>query len=176
MNGDTSETISIVDDGFPWSESQRRIIAHRDGPLQITACAGSGKTLTISRKIAEMVHNGIDRNSIVAFTFTDNAAEELKVRIRRQMQIVNPENPILSRMFIGTIHSFCIEVLHEFDSNTLSYDVLDDNKLIAFLSQHYFGSSLNQVGRLNCNFPSIRYIISMRFFVVLKPLALLFAD
>lgn len=39
-----------------------------------------------------------------------------------------------------------------------------------------FGSSLNQVGRLNCNFPSLRYIISMRFFVVLKPLALLFAD
>lgn len=38
------------------------------------------------------------------------------------------------------------------------------------------GSSLNQVGRLNCNFPSLRYIISMRFFVVLKPLALLFAD
>ena len=38
------------------------------------------------------------------------------------------------------------------------------------------GSSLNQVGRLNCNFPSLRYIISIRFFVVLKPLALLFAD
>ena len=39
-----------------------------------------------------------------------------------------------------------------------------------------FGSSLSYVGRLNCNFPSLRYIISMRFFVVLKPLALLFAD
>jgi hypothetical protein len=38
------------------------------------------------------------------------------------------------------------------------------------------GSSLFQVGRLNCNFPSPRYIISMRFFVVLNPLALLFAD
>ncbi len=38
------------------------------------------------------------------------------------------------------------------------------------------GSSLYQVGRLNCNFPSLRYIISMIFFVVLKPLALLFAD
>ena len=90
-----------------------------------------------------MVHNGIDRNSIVAFTFTDNAAEELKVRIRRQMQVVNPENPVLSRMYIGTIHSFCIELLHEFDSSTLSYDVLDDNKLIAFLSQHYFDINLH---------------------------------
>ena len=39
-----------------------------------------------------------------------------------------------------------------------------------------YGSSLSYVGRLNCNFPSLRYIISMRFFVVLKPLALLFAD
>ena len=43
-------------------------------------------------------------------------------------------------------------------------------------SEQKIGSSLNQVGRLNCNFPSLRYIISMRFFVVLKPLALLFAD
>ncbi|MDD2755795.1 MAG: ATP-dependent DNA helicase [Methanothrix sp.] len=146
MNGDPNDEdngIVIVDDGFPWSDSQRRIIAHRDGPLQIAACAGSGKTLTISRKIAEMVHNGIDRNSIVAFTFTDNAAEELKVRIRRQMEIINPENPVLSRMHIGTIHSFCIKLLHEFDSDTLSYDVLDDNKLIAFLSQHYFDIGLH---------------------------------
>lgn len=142
-SNDANETIPIADDGFPWSDSQRRIIAHRDGPLQITACAGSGKTLTISRKIAEMVHKGIDRNSIVAFTFTDNAAEELKVRIRRQMQMVNPENPVLSGMYIGTIHSFCIELLHEFDSTTLSYDVLDDNKLIAFLSQHYFNIGLH---------------------------------
>jgi len=147
MNGvpnDAERKVTIVEDGFPWSGSQRNIIAHRDGPLQITACAGSGKTLTISRKIAEMVHNGIDRNSIVAFTFTDNAAEELKVRIRRQMQSVNPENPVLSKMYIGTIHSFCIELLHEFDPETLSNDVLDDNKLIAFLSQHYFNIGLHQ--------------------------------
>ena len=40
----------------------------------------------------------------------------------------------------------------------------------------FAGSSLFQVGRLNCNFPSLRYIINMRFLVVLKPLALLFAD
>ena len=50
----------------------------------------------------------------------------------------------------------------------------EDPRSIARFS--LIGSSLFQVGRLNWSFPSLRYIISMRFFVVLKPLALLFAD
>jgi hypothetical protein len=49
-------------------------------------------------------------------------------------------------------------------------------KLPYLKPNNQIGSSLFQVGRLNCNFPSLRYIISIRFFVVLKPLALLFAD
>ena len=53
-------------------------------------------------------------------------------------------------------------------TNTAFYDSRTNEEKI--------GSSLYQVGRLNCNFPSLRYIISMIFFVVLKPLALLFAD
>jgi DNA helicase II / ATP-dependent DNA helicase PcrA len=141
--GMPEEDITIVEDGFPWNDDQKKIIAHKEGPLQIIACAGSGKTLTVSRKVAEMVHNGIDRNSIVAFTFADNAAEELKVRIRKQMEIINSDNPILGKMFIGTIHSFCLEILHEFDPNTLSYNVLDENKLVAFLSEHYFNINLH---------------------------------
>ena len=72
------DNVTVADDGFDWTPAQRTVITHRDGPLQVVACAGSGKTLTISRRIAEMVRNGVDRNSIVAFTFTENAAQELK--------------------------------------------------------------------------------------------------
>ena len=58
----------------------------------------------------------------------------------------------------------------------LSGDTLSITTLAGRRRYKILGSSLYQVGRLNCNFPSLRYIISMRFFVVLKPLALLFAD
>ena len=62
----------------------------------------------------------------------------------------------------------------EMSKSLVSLEIIVD--LAEIKKEEKDGSSLNQVGRLNCNFPSLRYIISMRFFVVLKPLALLFAD
>ena len=128
----TDESIDI-----DWTSQQRRVIDHRGGPLQVIACAGSGKTATISRMIAEMVRDGIDRNSVVAFAFNDNAADGLKISIRQEMGIVNPDNPIMGEMFVGTIHVFCKELLARYRSETMDYMVLNKNKLAAFLAQHY---------------------------------------
>lgn len=139
----------LTEDDF-WTGSQRDVIGHQDGPIQVIACAGSGKTQTISARIAQMVHEGIDRDSIVAFTFTENAAEELQVRIRDMMEEANPDNPILGNMFVGTVHGFCLdEVLHEFDSDTLNYDVLNQNQLSAFLSRIYPFIELHELGPKN---------------------------
>jgi len=119
------------------NEAQQRVIDVVNGPIQVIACAGSGKTATVSRRIAEMVRSGIDRDSIVAFTFTEKAAEELKLRIRQEMGRINPENPILRDMYVGTIHSFCRKILKEYDPPTTSYDIIDRNHLAAFILQHY---------------------------------------
>ncbi|SNZ12111.1 DNA helicase-2 / ATP-dependent DNA helicase PcrA [Natronoarchaeum philippinense] len=136
----------LTEDDF-WTDSQRNVINHKEGPIQVIACAGSGKTQTIAARVAQMVHDGVDRDSIVAFTFTENAAEELQVRIRDMMDKANPENPILGDMFVGTVHGFCLdEVLHEFDPDTLSYDVLSDNQLSAFLSRVYPYIGLHEIG------------------------------
>jgi len=70
-----------MNDFSPTSE-QKTAINHFDGNLQILACAGSGKTDVVSRRIAELIRNGGPLKSIVAFTFTEKAAEELKARIR----------------------------------------------------------------------------------------------
>jgi DNA helicase-2/ATP-dependent DNA helicase PcrA len=127
----------VLDADFPWTDEQRRVIQNHEGPLQVVACAGSGKTHTVSARIAQMVHDGVDRDKILAFTFGENAAEELKVRIREWMQRADLEDESLGEMFVNTIHSFCQkEILNEHREETLNHDVLNDNELAAFISKH----------------------------------------
>lgn len=71
------------------------------GNLQIIACAGSGKTEVVSRRIAELVKSGAVPRSIVAFTFTEKAAEELKAKIREILDRECPSKADLGDMYVG---------------------------------------------------------------------------
>lgn len=135
----------VFESDFPWTDEQEDVIEHQDGPIQVVACAGSGKTHTVSARVAQMVHNGVNRDSILAFTFNENAAEELKVRIREWMRRANLEDESLGEMFVNTIHAFCQDILNEYRPNTLNHDVLGENELAAFLSQHYFEIGLHEL-------------------------------
>jgi DNA helicase-2/ATP-dependent DNA helicase PcrA len=95
--------------------------------LQIIACAGSGKTELISHRIAYIISKEIAKpENIVAFTFTEKAAEELKFRIRSKIRIGD--------IYVGTIHSFCYELLKEFVPEYRAFDVLDEGKQFSFVS------------------------------------------
>lgn len=110
-----------------WTPEQLEILKHKKGPLQIWACAGSGKTTTVARLIANLVKNGTAKESIVAFTFTAKAADELKLNIRKQLEDIYPDNPSLGGMFVGTIHSFCWQkILRDNYPEYRDYGVLDD--------------------------------------------------
>lgn len=135
----------VFDTDFPWTDEQETVIRNQQGPLQVVACAGSGKTHTVSARIAQMVHNGVDRDSILAFTFTENAADELKVRIREWMRRADLENESLGEMFVNTIHAFCQDVLSDYRPDTLNHDVLNENELAAFISQHFFEIGLHEL-------------------------------
>lgn len=116
-------------------------ISHRTGHLRIIACPGSGKTEVVSQRIAGLIEEGASPRSIVAFTFTEKAAEQLKTRIRGILQERCPTRADFGDMFIGTIHSFCFQILKEIDPTYRSFDVLDDARRVAFVSkgQNYFG-------------------------------------
>src|SRR4051794_15739203 len=96
--------------------NQKRAIEYDGGHLRIIACAGSGKTETLSRRIARLVASGEARESIVAFTFTEHAATELKRRIRRCLENDLPDDPAIGDLYVGTIHSFCLRLLRELDA------------------------------------------------------------
>ena len=131
---------------FHYTDSQSEAIEPRERNLLILACAGSGKTGVISEKIALLVSKGINRSEIIAFTFTDRAANELKARVRRQLEDIVPNNPSLGDMYIGTIHSFCLRILKEIDPAMRRYEVMDEARQAALILANYYYSAKNNKG------------------------------
>ena len=127
------------------TSEQLDAINYINGNLQIIACAGSGKTQTISARIANIVLSGIPKDKILAFTFTEKAANEMKLRIRGQLEEILPDNPELGGMYIGTIHSFCLQYLKEIKPKFRNYDIIDANKQLLFLSRHKYDIGLHQL-------------------------------
>jgi len=122
------------DSNLKFTPDQTKAINHETGHLRIIACPGSGKTEVVSERVATLIEKGINPKTIVAFTFTEKAAEELKIRIRTKLEERCPQRSDFGDMFIGTIHSFCFFMLKEIDPMYRSFEVLDDPKRVAFLS------------------------------------------
>jgi DNA helicase-2/ATP-dependent DNA helicase PcrA len=98
-----------------YTTAQKRAIKTLNQNLQIIACAGSGKTQVISQRIVEFLKgtggHKASPGDIVAFTFTEKAAGELKERIRRTALNDGLADTGFSDMFVGTIHAYCLRIL-----------------------------------------------------------------
>ncbi len=129
---------------FIYTEDQEKAIKHRGGNLLIIACAGSGKTEVISKRIAELVKEGVSRDEIIAFTFTERAAEELKKRIRDHLEKTQPDDPSLGDMYVGTIHSFCLQLLKEVDFEYRNYEVMDEIRRAALIASNFYKLGLGE--------------------------------
>lgn len=105
---------------------------HKDGPLMVIAGAGSGKTRVLTYRIAHLMNQGVDAFNILALTFTNKAAREMKKRIA---EIVGPSEA--KNLWMGTFHSIFARLLRfdgdklGFPSNFTIYDTQDSQRLIA---------------------------------------------
>jgi DNA helicase-2/ATP-dependent DNA helicase PcrA len=93
--------------------TQVQFAAAMDPAVEVLAlaCAGSGKSRTSAYRIARLVTDGADPASIVAFTFTDKAADSMKLRVAEALTAAGFDATVLGAMYIGTIHSYCQTVL-----------------------------------------------------------------
>lgn len=117
------------------------------GNVQIIACAGSGKTEFVSERIAYQLQQGIAKPSeIVALTFNEAAAEELKFRVRDKIIELMGNQPDIGDMYIGTIHAFAFKILQDFVPKYRGYDMLDENSRKAFAVSLQWKEDINLSG------------------------------
>lgn len=108
---------------------QRAAVEYTDGPVLILAGAGSGKTRVLTYKVAYLISKGVDPNEILAMTFTNKAAAEMKERVMRLVDQV-------SQPYVGTFHAFCAKFLRQeghhigLPASYLIYDDSDSQSLI----------------------------------------------
>jgi len=113
------------------NESQQQAVINTEGPSLVIAGAGAGKTRVLTYRIAHLLNNGVPANKILALTFTNKAAKEMKERVAK---IVSPE--IARYLWMGTFHSIFARILRMegdklgYKSNYTIYDTSDAKSLI----------------------------------------------
>ncbi|WP_339665637.1 ATP-dependent helicase [Maribacter arcticus] len=114
------------------NDAQKAPVLHKDGPLMVIAGAGSGKTRVLTYRIAHLMAQGVDSFNILALTFTNKAAREMKVRIANIVGSTEAKN-----LWMGTFHSVFAKLLR-IDGNKLGYpanftiyDTQDSQRLIS---------------------------------------------
>src|SRR5882757_7694095 len=114
------------------NEPQREAVLHKDGPIMIIAGAGSGKTKVLTTRITHlMAEHKIDSFNILALTFTNKAAAEMKERVERVLGNTEARN-----LYIGTFHSVFARILRSeapklgYPSNFTIYDTDDAKSVI----------------------------------------------
>jgi len=121
---------------------QRAAVEHVDGPLLILAGAGSGKTRVITHRIAHLIsHHGVYGPSVLAVTFTNKAAGEMRERVQRLLDLTSP----VGGPNVSTFHSFCVKMLRRDGAPladlrrgfTTSFHIYDDDDQVALLKQIY---------------------------------------
>src|SRR5215475_7409978 len=88
------------------NDQQREAVLHKDGPIMIVAGAGSGKTKVLTTRIAHLLAQGVSAFNILALTFTNKAAKEMKERVEKILGNTDARN-----LYIGTFHSVFARIL-----------------------------------------------------------------
>ena len=112
------------------NEQQIEAVKHIDGPCLVIAGAGSGKTKVLTTRIAYLLEQGISDTNILAITFTNKAAKEM----RERLNVLVPNN----RVFVGTFHSFGLKIIREnLDALGMekNFTILDSDDVLSLIKK-----------------------------------------
>jgi DNA helicase-2/ATP-dependent DNA helicase PcrA len=154
-----------------YTTAQAEAISCLDEPLQIIACAGSGKTQVISQRIAAVLaKSGVKPRNVVAFTFTEKAAAELKDRILTIVARDLGEVTGLADMYVGTMHGYCLDLLQRLVPEKFKFSVLTDITAQLFVDRYSARSGLTACPTTGQQGMLRRYLNSKLYLQVLSVL------
>lgn len=125
--------MSVIEFLNTLNKAQQEAVTHTEGPLLIMAGAGSGKTRVLTHRIAYLMEEkSVSPNNILAITFTNKAAREMKDRVRK---LVGPESEY---MWVSTFHSMCVRILRR-DIDRIGYNrnftIIDSSDQLTVMKQ-----------------------------------------
>lgn len=141
------------------TKQQQKAVNEINHNLQIIACAGSGKTEVITRRIANILLNKPEvlPENLVAFTFTEKAAQNMQERIKKVLNENEEFNSdTLENMYIGTIHGFCYQILKDYCEEFKDFKILDTVKNYLYIKRYY-----NECGMKDLNLEFNRFNIKL---------------
>jgi len=124
------------------NEKQKEAVLYTDGPLLIVAGAGAGKTKTITNRIIHLIHQGVNPNSILAVTFTNKAAKEMRDRVMSLLEnkshgVDAPERNLGTGIpFVSTFHSLGVHIIKEnahLIGLTKHFSIIDESDAISII-------------------------------------------
>lgn len=126
---------NIIVDGL--NPSQLEAVQTLEGAVLVLAGAGSGKTKTLTHRIANLVANGVHPGNILAVTFTNKAAGEMRERLSKILATLSSETGSMPNVsWLGTFHSICVRILRRdigalgYETNFVIYDSSDSSALV----------------------------------------------
>ena len=133
------------------NDKQLEAVNHTEGPCVVLAGAGSGKTRVLTERIIKLIDDGVSPYNILAITFTNKAAKEMRVRVQNKI------GDVADSIFIGTFHSFGLRILRE------NYDAIGYSSNITILDTDDTKSLIKRILKENSFDPAdydIKHIIS----------------
>ncbi|MDB4873553.1 MAG: helicase, partial [Gemmatimonadales bacterium] len=154
-----------------YTRAQQQAISTLDEPLLIVACAGSGKTQVISQRIIEILKRpGVEPGNVVAFTFTEKAAAELKDRVTGLVSKEFGHVRGLADLYIGTMHGYALDLLSTHVPDAFKYGILDEIQTRLFIDRNSRESGLTKTDAIVQGQPKKlrRYVNSRLYMQVLN--------
>jgi DNA helicase-2/ATP-dependent DNA helicase PcrA len=128
--GEVTDERRVTLDLTQLNPDQRDAVEYSGGPLLIVAGAGSGKTRVLTHRVAQLIANGVHPMNILAITFTNKAAGEMRSRVKSLV------GDVADRMWVSTFHSACVRILRMtadkigYNKNFTIYDSSDSLRLV----------------------------------------------
>lgn len=156
------------------TKSQKQAVSYDGRNLQLIACAGSGKTEVVAQRVARLLtkrgKSCLKPRNIVAFTFTNKAAVELKERIiRRTNEAAGHNITGIAEIYVGTIHGFCQELLQSEVPKYLKYEVLEPIQQTLYVDRKSSKTGLTKSKKLDGK-PLRRWVDTGRYLSTLNVL------